>query len=207
MDTNPVSFAAAFTAHLKLDLLIRTHGHYSSEVGSKPKGISKVGFTGFSSGMSLLRSLQQSGPVQRSILLFRRRPYLVLGSGIFLLFLLFLYELYPPALRARPNDIPNHGPNPFLLTGFNGTWDWRRDGKNFLLDEEQCEQAFPGLFDEVKRAVRDRNGKQITFEEVDRIEPVNGYIRGMIYEHEVSCRPVLLPCQFSLLVFLTAILR
>ncbi len=150
--------------------------------------------------MSLLRSLQQSGPVQRSILLFRRRPYLVLGGGVFLLFLIFLYELYPPAPRARPKFTPSHGPNPFLLTGFNGTWDWRRDGKNFLLDEEQCEQAFPGLLDEVKRAVRDRNGKMITFEEVDRIEPVNGYIRGMIYEHEVSHRPVLLRCRYIPLV-------
>ena len=132
--------------------------------------------------MPLLQSVQQSDPVQRFMLLLRRRPYLVVGGGIFL-FLIFLYELYPRSLSARPNFTDNDGPS---LFGFNGTWDWQRDGKNFVLNEGQCEQAFPGLFDEVRRAVRDRQGKRITLEEVDRIEPVNGYIRGMIHEHEVS---------------------
>ncbi len=37
----------------------------------------------------------------------------------------------------------------------------------------------------IKRAVKDRNGKMITLAEVEEVEPVNGYIRGMIYEHEV----------------------
>ena len=138
--------------------------------------------------MSLFHSLHQSDPVQRFMLLFRRRPYLV-GGGIFLFFLIVLYELYPPSLGARPTF--GNGPDPSRATGFNGRWDWRRDGKNFMLDERQCEKAFPGLFEEVKRAVRDRQGKRITLEEVDAIEPVNGYIRGMIYEHEVSTPLVL----------------
>lgn len=135
--------------------------------------------------MSLLQSLQQSDPVQRSMLLYRRRPYLFLGGGIFLLLLIFLYELSPRSLQPRPNLPYNNGAHSSVLSGFNGTWDWRRDGKNFILDEEQCEQAFPGLFEEVKRAVRDRHGKSVTLEEMDAIEPVNGYIRGMIYEQEV----------------------
>lgn len=120
------------------------------------------------------------------MLLFRRRPYFVIGGSIFVLFMIFLYELFPSSLSPRPNLTGYNGPDPSPLSGFNDTWDWRRDGKNFIMDEPQCGQAFPGLFEEVNRAVRDRQGKRITLEEMNRIEPVNGYIRGMIYEHEVS---------------------
>lgn len=132
--------------------------------------------------MPLLKSLYDSDAAQNSMLLFRRRPY-VISFGIFVLFILTIYELYPSLSTSRNGFTDND-----IKGGFNGKWDWQRDGKNFLLNEEQCEQAFPGLFDEVKRAVKDRNGKMITLEEVDRIEPTNGYIRGMIYDQEASTR-------------------
>ncbi len=143
--------------------------------------------------MSFFQFLHASEAAQSSMLLFRRRPY-VIGCSFFVLFIISIYELYPSSLTSR-HDFTNgpHNSTPFNINGgFNGTWNWQRDGKNFLLNEEQCEQAFPGLFDEVKRAVKDREGNRITLEEVDGIEPVNGYVRAMIYEHEARITLALL---------------
>ena len=54
-----------------------------------------------------------------------------------------------------------------------------------MLNQAQCDKAFPELFHDIERAVKDRNGKQITKEEIDGIEPKNGYVRGMIYDQQV----------------------
>jgi hypothetical protein len=69
--------------------------------------------------------------------------------------------------------------------GFNGTWNHTRDSDNMLLDLQQCEQAFPGLFEEVERPVKNRKNPHITLDELDLIPQQNGYVRAMIYNQQV----------------------
>jgi hypothetical protein len=54
-----------------------------------------------------------------------------------------------------------------------------------MLTDTQCDQAFPGLFKEIDRAVEHRRNKAITMQEIDDIVPSNGYVRAMIYEQQV----------------------
>lgn len=69
---------------------------------------------------------------------------------------------------------------------FDGRWNFMRDRNNLLLDDAQCDVAFPKLFDEVERAVNNRRHNHITSDELDAIEPKNGYVRAMIYDQEVG---------------------
>ena len=71
------------------------------------------------------------------------------------------------------------------IATFNGKWDYHRDQDNLLLDLGQCDAAFPGLFDEVKRPMKDRWSRRITLKEIDSIEPKNGYVRAMIFDQQV----------------------
>ncbi|KAF7504742.1 hypothetical protein GJ744_001811 [Endocarpon pusillum] len=68
---------------------------------------------------------------------------------------------------------------------FDGTWDYNRDQDNLMLDSSQCEQAFPGLFEEITRPKEDRLLRRISFDEIDSITPRNGYIRAMIYDQQL----------------------
>jgi len=68
---------------------------------------------------------------------------------------------------------------------FDGRWDFTRDAHNLLLTNAQCDQAFPGLFKEIDRAVEHRRHKTITLQEVDDIVPSNGFVRAMIYDQQV----------------------
>ncbi|KAI9733041.1 MAG: hypothetical protein M1834_003586 [Cirrosporium novae-zelandiae] len=68
---------------------------------------------------------------------------------------------------------------------FNGRWDYTRDGRDLQMDQLQCEGAFPGLFDEIDRAVMQRKAIPVTIEELDNINPETGYFRVMIYDNEL----------------------
>ncbi|KAI9812562.1 MAG: hypothetical protein M1827_004551 [Pycnora praestabilis] len=117
--------------------------------------------------------------------LFRRRPYVVSSVALFFFLATIIHfssSQRAPYIPFTPSKDQNTPFRPSI--GFNGTWDWRRDSKNLLLEDGQCEQAFPGLFEDVNRAVNDRRSRKITLEEVDSIDPINGYVRGMIYEQE-----------------------
>ena len=54
-----------------------------------------------------------------------------------------------------------------------------------MLDSQQCDLAFPGLFEEVDRPVNARMHNPITFEEIDTMPKQNGYVRVMIYNQQV----------------------
>lgn len=71
------------------------------------------------------------------------------------------------------------------IATFNGKWDYHRDQDNLLLDLGQCDAAFPDLFDEIKRPMKDRWSRRITLQEIDSIEPKNGYVRAMIFDQQV----------------------
>ncbi|KIV83011.1 hypothetical protein PV11_05072 [Exophiala sideris] len=74
---------------------------------------------------------------------------------------------------------------PGSLKTFNGKWSYKRDADNLMLNSQQCEKAFPGLFEEVDRPVRDRSSSRITLDELDSLPRQNGYVRAMIYNQQL----------------------
>ena len=118
-----------------------------------------------------------------------RRHY-ILGVAVVVTCCIALVQFYPSkapwGASSKLTGTPSYTyrvPNNYK---FNGTWDFRRDEKNYQLDDVQCQQAFPGLFNEVDRAVKDRRDRTITLEELEGIPRINGYVRGMIYDQEVG---------------------
>ena len=115
---------------------------------------------------------------QDVIHLVKRRRSVILSAGIFFLFILFL------RLRSAHSD-----PSRDALAKSRGTpdplWQYPRDAKNYRLTGQECSKVFPGLFVDVDRAIRDRNGARITLEELESIPKRNGYVRAMIYDQEV----------------------
>jgi hypothetical protein len=72
------------------------------------------------------------------------------------------------------------------------TFNYKRDKNNYGLDEEQCQSAFPGQYEDIERAVkvRKRWGK-VTEQDLSSFDLSKGMVRGMIYDREV-CRT---PCS------------
>ncbi|KAJ5205844.1 Lipopolysaccharide-modifying protein [Penicillium cf. griseofulvum] len=110
----------------------------------------------------------------------KRRIIVILT--LILLLATFAWYRQPAIVRTVGNV-----PTPTLYYGrlFNGTWDYQRDKDNLLLNQGECAQAFPALFDEIDRAKRDRQSRPITLKEIDSITPRNGYIRAMIYDQQL----------------------
>ncbi|KAI9004761.1 glycosyl transferase family 90-domain-containing protein [Gaertneriomyces semiglobifer] len=52
--------------------------------------------------------------------------------------------------------------------------------KSVFMTDSQCEKSFPGLFEEIDKAVQRRKGKKIVPEEL-----VNGEIRGYVYDQQI----------------------
>lgn len=116
---------------------------------------------------------------QDVIQLVKRRRSVILSVCVFFFFILLLQ------LRSAHSD-----PSRDALSKSRGTpdplWQYPRDAKNYRLTGEECSKVFPGLFVDVDRAIRDRNGARITLEELESIPKRNGYVRAMIYDQEVS---------------------
>jgi hypothetical protein len=70
-----------------------------------------------------------------------------------------------------------------------GEWqfNYERDGLNFGLSNDQCIVAFPGLFDEVHRAVAVTHARQsnISVSELDAIEIKHGLVRAIIVDRKL----------------------
>lgn len=116
----------------------------------------------------------------------QQRPYLMIAPCVLLALCLFIYWRPQPAIRkpgASYFTTQRHGQHQF-----NGTWDYKRDRDNLLLTQDQCNQAFPGLFAEIDCARDARSNNPFTITELDSITPRNGYIRAMIYDQQVSLR-------------------
>lgn len=67
----------------------------------------------------------------------------------------------------------------------NWQYQYGRDDKNEGLDEEQCILAFPGLFEDVHRAVTHRKDNPITSGDLDNMKLYPGMARAMIFNGEV----------------------
>ncbi|KAI9800070.1 MAG: hypothetical protein M1825_004252 [Sarcosagium campestre] len=69
---------------------------------------------------------------------------------------------------------------------FDGNWDWKRDGRNRLLNDAQCGKAFPNLYAEIDRAVATRRDANITRKDVDAVDrKMKGYVRGLISDGQI----------------------
>ena len=70
---------------------------------------------------------------------------------------------------------------PDALAGkrFDGTWDVERDSRNLMLSAEQCEVAFPGLFDDIDHMVaQTKKDGIITRKYMEDIDSSSGDIGG-----------------------------
>lgn len=68
------------------------------------------------------------------------------------------------------------------------TFDYKRDRNDFGLNEEQCQSAFPGQYEDIERAVKVRRrwGK-VTEQDLSSFDLTKGMVRAMIYNREVRC--------------------
>jgi len=117
----------------------------------------------------------------------RRRPAIYYAAPAFALSVLILWLLlnrhhvepltYPPAQQLDVPEIEKE----VVQEG----WNYARDARNLLMSDARCDEAFPGLFKEVDRAVGMRQDDHITKRELDSIEKVKGYMRAMIYDQQV----------------------
>ncbi|MCJ1286564.1 hypothetical protein MMC26_005910 [Xylographa opegraphella] len=66
-------------------------------------------------------------------------------------------------------------------------WEFRygRDDGNEGLTPDQCAHAFPGLFEDIKRAKDARGGKKIEKSDLDAMVVYKGMVRAMIYAGEL----------------------
>ena len=113
---------------------------------------------------------------------FRRGTYILyVLAGLFCLF--GLYALLPQPPTQRRSSPVKTGAK--AATSFDGNWNPARDSLNLLLNDDQCTEAFSGLFADINRAIEDRGGMQVSVAELERVPRINGYVRGMIYNQEV----------------------
>ncbi|KAF2192674.1 hypothetical protein K469DRAFT_621220 [Zopfia rhizophila CBS 207.26] len=65
------------------------------------------------------------------------------------------------------------------------TFSYRRDGSNYALDEDQCQVAFPGLYEDIERAKGVRGRNKITEQELSSFKLTKGMVRAMIFNGEL----------------------
>ena len=75
------------------------------------------------------------------------------------------------------------------------SWEYQygRDDRNQGLDTEQCNAAFPGLYEDIHRAARLRLQRPISAKEVASIKLSYGMVRAMIHDGEVGFQTIQAP--------------
>ena len=101
----------------------------------------------------------------------------------------------PPPLKCAPPRPPERPWQEFEAAppGNNSplpsapAWEFvvSRDANNYGLSREQCNAAFPKLFVEIDKAVKEREGRNITFEEIDGRDMGNGEVRALLHDGQV----------------------
>ena len=110
----------------------------------------------------------------------------------------FSYPGPPPAHPIVAHEHPNgyngqrhgkEGHKEQTYETYQGDWrfDYARDGKNYGLSEEQCNLAFPELYQEVDRAVayRRKIGQNVSLEDVEVGWRGDGIVRAMIRDNQL----------------------
>ncbi|KAF7899719.1 hypothetical protein EAF00_004055 [Botryotinia globosa] len=125
-----------------------------------------------------------------------RRPYPFV-LALLLTLLIFLWTTGPKKFSPAPppriyTPTVGHGSDAQQDSdyirgrfGFDGTWNYTRDYRNLFLTQEQCDVAFPGLFEEVERPVKLRKNKKVMRKELDDTPALNGFIRAMIFDQQL----------------------
>ena len=71
--------------------------------------------------------------------------------------------------------------------------DWKftfgRDDCDLALDDQDCDAAFPGLFEEINRVTQFRGSRVIGLEELASIKISNGMVRAVIHGRQVISPP------------------
>lgn len=106
----------------------------------------------------------------RTLTALARRPLSLICAVLIFILLVLWYERHPD--------------RSYSLNVHHGHWH-PADRNKLVLTHEQCDAVFPRLFAEVERAIEHRKANCITLGELDQIEPKNGYVRAMIYDHEL----------------------
>ena len=115
-----------------------------------------------------------------------RRQLYIYTILTFTVCIFIISQLYP-SNKSRSSLHPLNNSRPSLV-GKNGAkkvWNYQRDGKRLVLEKQECEATFPGLYQEVDQQVEKYRYNKITAETLDAVEPRNGYIRAMLYDQEV----------------------
>jgi hypothetical protein len=107
-----------------------------------------------------------------------RFPLLLISGGV-LIVVVGLLTLSHPLGYLLPTHI-----RPLSSSVVNQSWsfDTLRDANNYGHSSEQCDRAFPGLFDEIDRVVRQRREKHITKAKLTRDQWPAGTVRALIWE-------------------------
>ncbi|KAK4502783.1 hypothetical protein PRZ48_006209 [Zasmidium cellare] len=96
---------------------------------------------------------------------------------------------YVGSYKPEPEHHESHGKPKEDGPGKHNGWhfDYKRDGRNYGLSEEQCDIAFPGLYKEIDRAVAHRLDKwgKITPDEVEVEWRGDGIVRAMIHDNQL----------------------
>lgn len=118
-------------------------------------------------------------PILQSPLLWQ-----ALSAVLLLCILVQQFSLQPFPIRAKQiSSALEHGDEQTIGKD-TGAWsyDWARDHDNLNLNVEQCDAAFPELYDEVDRAVQywGESGRKITSESIELVGGNDGGVRGLI---------------------------
>ncbi|KAF2000766.1 hypothetical protein P154DRAFT_522358 [Amniculicola lignicola CBS 123094] len=62
---------------------------------------------------------------------------------------------------------------------------YRRDANNYGLDEDQCQAAFPGLYEDIDRAKKYRGKRKVTEQDLSSFDLTKGMVRAMIFDGEL----------------------
>lgn len=108
-----------------------------------------------------------------------RRPYLVCTAIALFLFFVITRSYTRPSASWQTSS-------PSAAANFDGKWNYARDAKNLQLSTSQCNAAFPDLYTEIDTAVRHWKEKGgIRYQDLDNVEPKNGYVRAMIHDGDL----------------------
>lgn len=110
----------------------------------------------------------------------RCRTYVSLAIIIFFSSVAFYGYYCEHLLQPRLRDT-----RPPKKAASDENWNFKRDARNLLMNETQCDLAFPDLFKDIDRAVASRQSNRITLKEIDETEKVRGYTRAIIYDQNV----------------------
>jgi hypothetical protein len=112
---------------------------------------------------------------------YRRTSILAVAAFFSISLFAYYHSTYPSPVSPWYNDYGAHT----RKGGFNGRWDYARDAENLMLNNAQCDKAFPGLFVEVDRSVKERTENHVTLDEIESIPKQNGYVRCMIFNQQL----------------------